>query len=113
MLLGHVMAGIQKNSFYKSLGLTHTSVTHKQPGPEYTKYQDVTWPDGTVERRAGGTQKCDGFFAGFRDAVGRYPLSTSRMAKLHERLRIFQWKYEHLGDDVFLAFGDICRLSLE
>ena len=67
----------------------------------------MVWPDGTEEIRAGGTQKCDGFFAGLRDAVGRSSLNTERWEQLQVRVRFFQWKYENFGSDLFQVLWGI------
>ena len=64
---------------FEHLKLGHTCVKHKPPRPEFSKeIQTQVWSGNAFEEqiRCGGTQKLDGFFAGFRRDVGARALNS-------------------------------------
>ena len=75
-----------------------------------------------LEWRVGGTQKLDGFFASFRNEVGRRSVNTTGASEKrfkalvelqHELVRTFQLKYWFSGHDVFQLFGAFRRAEAE
>ena len=110
---------------YEHLKLGHTSVKHKPPHPEFTKRIETrVWQGDEFQNeiRWGGTQKLDGFFAGFRRCVGKKPFNTAgdslraaaRMEKLmHRQVRLFQFKYWFHGHDPLLIFGKMRQVERE
>ena len=76
----HLSSPLHDGSLTKGdLCLSHTCVKHKPPHPEFSKRMKVrVWVGDRFEEqvRVGGTQKVDGFFAAFRQVVGRRPFNT-------------------------------------
>ena len=106
------------------LKLAHTCVKHKPPHPEFTKrFKVQVWVGDKFQEqeRIGGTQKLDGFFAGFRRVVGKKPFNTAgpsdetapRMEQLmHFHVRAFQFKYWFGGQDMFKVYGKLRQKEL-
>lgn len=111
---------------YEGLHLGHTCVKHKPPHPEFTKkistrvWTGVQFQD---EVRWGGTQKLDGFFAGFRRVVGKKPFNTagptddaralSMEQLLLHKVRLYQFKYWFGGHDMWAVFGCLAKALRE
>ena len=102
---------------FEHLKFGHTCVKHKPPRPEFSKEISTRVWNGTFfeeQVRWGGTQKLDGFFAGFRREVGKRALNTAgsnihsadRMEYLmHCQVRLYQFKYWFGGLNLFSIFG--------
>ena len=109
---------------YEWMYLGHTCVKHKPPNPEFTKKISTRVWDGHTfnnEIRWGGTQKLDGFFAGFRRVVGKRPFNTagpsddSRALSLEQfllnKVRLYQFKYWFGGHDLWAVFGCLAKAA--
>ena len=84
---------------FEHLKLGHTCVKHKPPRPEFAKeIQTRVWNGNAFEEqiRCGGTQKLDGFCAGFRRDVGKRALNSAGL---------YQFKYWFGGLNLFQIFG--------
>ena len=104
---------------FEHLKLGHTCVKHKPPRPEFSKeIQTRVWNGNAFEEqiRYGGTQKLDGFFAGFRRDVGKRALNSAgsseaaanRMEHLmHCQVRLYQFKYWLGGLNLLQIFGRV------
>ena len=111
---------------FEGLRLGHTCVKHKPPHPEFSKELETRVWDGKNfkrEVRWGGTQKLDGFFAGFRKDVGKRAFNTAGPASgseerieqmanrmehlIHCQVRLYQFKYWFGGHDLFAVFGKL------
>ena len=106
------------------LKLAHACVKHKPPHPEFTKrFKVQVWVGDKFQEqeRIGGTQKLDGFFAGFRRVVGKKPFNTAgpsdekapRVEQLmHFHVRAFQFKYWFGGQVMFKVYGKLRQKEL-
>ena len=110
---------------FECLKLGHTCVKHKPPNPEFTKVLSTrVWTGVEFEEQSrwGGTQKLDGFFAGFRKDVGKRPMNTAgstietanRMEVLmHQQVRLYQFKYWFGGKNLLAVFGKLRQVERE
>ena len=70
--------------------------------------------NGTTKRVLAGTEKVDGYWASLRRSVGKTSVTTGkrtgdqkRRMGLHKLVRVHQWRWWHLGEDLFNKLGQV------
>jgi hypothetical protein len=94
--------------------------SHADSAKAYKQVGPLTWPqagilhNGTTKRVLAGTEKVDGYWASLRRAVGKTSVNTGkrtgdqkRRTWLHKLVRVHQWLWWHLGDDLFNKLGEV------
>ena len=79
---------------YERMYPDHTCVKHKPSNPEFTKKISTRVWKGHIfnnEIRWGGTQKLDGFFAGFKRVVGKRLFNTTSLSDDSRALSLEQF----------------------
>ena len=114
---GILHAAFETQEPFLAHGWCHTVVTHKKKVGQKIQFvaeRTVKMRNGTTKRVLAGTEKVDGYWASLRRSVGKTSVNTGkrtgdqkRRTWLHKLVRVHQWRWWHLGEDLFNKLGQV------